>query len=354
MTEDIVTNRVFDIAFIGAGQGGGRMAEAFFDRGYRKILAINTAPQDLAHLDIPEESKVLASSGIQGAGKDPKVAAAIILEQKDAIRQRIGETFGKCDRIIICIGAGGGTGTGACVPLVGIATEYMASIGHQDPHLKVGVICSSPTDGECRSRAVARNAHRVLHDVFELGHGKKISPIIVVDNNKIRTVFPGLTMREFWPTSNRSVARVFDAFNTLPCQDSPFSSFDPADYQSVMEAGGCMIMGVSSVMDNFDKDSLLAAFEKNMKDTVISDSFSIKTSAAAACIFSCSTDIVDNEPGLMDSVDAALDAMSGRLTGEFIHRGIYEKDSPGIDVYSIVGGLAYQHALLKKLKRASS
>ena len=33
----------FKFAFIGAGQGGGRLAETFFELGYRRVCAINTA-----------------------------------------------------------------------------------------------------------------------------------------------------------------------------------------------------------------------------------------------------------------------------------------------------------------------
>ena len=35
---------------VGSGQGGGRMAKAFFDLGYRKTIAFNLAESDLNHL----------------------------------------------------------------------------------------------------------------------------------------------------------------------------------------------------------------------------------------------------------------------------------------------------------------
>ena len=37
----------FNFAFIGAGQGGSRLAETFHTLGYRKIAALKTAEQDL-------------------------------------------------------------------------------------------------------------------------------------------------------------------------------------------------------------------------------------------------------------------------------------------------------------------
>lgn len=36
------------MAFVGAGQGGGRIAQAFYDMGYRRVCAVNTTPQDLS------------------------------------------------------------------------------------------------------------------------------------------------------------------------------------------------------------------------------------------------------------------------------------------------------------------
>ena len=69
-------------AFIGAGQGGGRMVKAFYDLGYKKTLAINTAKNDLNLLDLPQEHKFYIDHyGDQGAGKD-QVKAAIAFEAK--------------------------------------------------------------------------------------------------------------------------------------------------------------------------------------------------------------------------------------------------------------------------------
>ena len=316
--------RVFDVAFIGCGQGGGRIAEAFFSSGYNKVIALNTAPQDLIHLALPEDQKINISGHLDGAGKDPDVSCRLVEENEDEIADIMADIFGDCDRIIVCIGAGGGTGSGTCIPIVKMCSDYMHGLGHEDPSKKVGVICSVPTDGECRSGAVAINAIGVLGKIFKLSAEKKISPCLVIDNNKIRSVHPGLTMREFWPTANAAIADVFDSFNTLPSGYSQFTSFDPADYQSIIEIGGCMIMGMSEVEDYSTSESFINAFNKNMKETIISDEYALIQSEAAACIISCSTEIVDEDFGLMDRIDDALDKIAERLRCKYIHRGIYE------------------------------
>ena len=58
-------------AVIGSGQGGGRIAKAFYDLGYKKTIAFNTAESDLTLLDLPDEHKFHVNhGGGQGAGKD--------------------------------------------------------------------------------------------------------------------------------------------------------------------------------------------------------------------------------------------------------------------------------------------
>ena len=59
------------MAFVGAGQGGGRIAQSFFDMGYSRVCAVNTTEQDLKSLTI--ENKLVIGRGKRGgAGKDPE------------------------------------------------------------------------------------------------------------------------------------------------------------------------------------------------------------------------------------------------------------------------------------------
>ena len=74
--EDSVSDQFNDAAFnfavVGVGQGGCRLAESFWNLGYRRVGVINTAQQDLSLIKIPEENKLLIGDG--GAGKNPEAA----------------------------------------------------------------------------------------------------------------------------------------------------------------------------------------------------------------------------------------------------------------------------------------
>ena len=69
----------FNFAIVGIGQGGSRLAETFWNLGYRRVCVINTAPQDLATIKMPDSNKLLI--GGKGAGKDPSKAEAIFREK---------------------------------------------------------------------------------------------------------------------------------------------------------------------------------------------------------------------------------------------------------------------------------
>ena len=45
----------FKFGFIGAGQGGGKLAETFSQIGYARVGVINTADQDLATINVPNK-----------------------------------------------------------------------------------------------------------------------------------------------------------------------------------------------------------------------------------------------------------------------------------------------------------
>ena len=57
----------FKFGFIGAGQGGGKLAETFSQIGYARVGVINTADQDLATINVKNKLKFGEQ---QGAGAD--------------------------------------------------------------------------------------------------------------------------------------------------------------------------------------------------------------------------------------------------------------------------------------------
>jgi cell division GTPase FtsZ len=338
-------------AWIGVGQCGGRLAKSFYDLGYKKVLAVNTTHHDLDLLDIPKNQKFLMDIGQKGAGKDMGRAREAVQQHQQEILHLARQTFAsQVDHIMICFGAGGGTGSGSVVELIEIAKRYARYVGLKNPDKRVGVIMTLPTVGEASSPLVAENAWRVATELNEMASSGKMSPLIIIDNDKINKMYPGMTVSSFWPSINNTVTTLFDIFNKLSALSSRYTSFDPTDYHSIMEAGGCAIMGLTKVAGFGDKFAISEAMKKNLEKTLLAGGFDLTTSKLAGCVVVGGRKLMTSVKGLQDNIDYAFDNLSD-ITGQAtIHRGIYEDNRECLRVYTIIGGLDICTARLQELR----
>jgi len=327
-------------AWIGAGQCGGRLVKSFYDLGYRKVLAVNTTHNDLDLLNIPQSQKFLMDTGEHGAGKDMKRGERAVQQHQQEILHLARKTFGtEVDHIMVCFGAGGGTGSGSVVGSIEIAKRYARYIGLENPNRKVGVIMTLPTVGEASSPLVAENAHRIATTLSQMAMSAEISPLIIIDNDRIKKMYPGMTVKSFWPSINSTVSSLFDIFNRLSSLNSRYTSFDAVDYRSIMESGGCAIMGLTKVRAFDDPYALSEAMKENLEKTLLAGGFNLSTANMAGCIVVGGKKLMAHTKGLQNNIDYAFDVLSeitGRAT---IHRGIYEDDRDSLRVYTIIGGL---------------
>ena len=338
-------------AWIGAGQCGGRLVKSFYDLGYKKVLAVNSTHHDLDLLGIPEEQKFLMDIGEKGAGKDMERGEKAVQQNQQKILHLARQKFGtQIDNIMVCFGAGGGTGSGSVVGLIEVAKRYARYIGLENPNKKVGVVMTLPTVGEASSPLVSENAHKVASKLSKMAKKGDISPLIIIDNDKINKMYPGMTVKSFWPSINNTVASLFDIFNRLSAMSSSYSSFDPADYHSIIQAGGCAIMGLTKVNKFQDKFAISEAVKQNLEKTLLAGGFDLTTAKVAGCIIVGGKKLVSNIKGLQDNIDYAFDVLS-EITGQTtIHRGIYEDNRDSLRVYTIIGGLDSPTTRLKELK----
>lgn len=340
-------------AWIGSGQCGGRLVKAFYDLGYKKAIAVNTTYHDLDLLALPSSQKFLMDIGEKGAGKDMTRGQEAASQWRQDILHLTRKTFGtEVDHVMVCFGAGGGTGGGSAAELVGIAKDYIYSIGKTDPNKHVGVVMTLPTNGEANSPQVAENAYQVATELGKMAARGQISPLIIIDNEKISRMYPGKTVREFWPSVNNTVAGMFDIFNRLSSLSSPYTTLDPVDYQSVLKAGGCAIMGLTRVEKFKDRFALSSAVKQNLEKTLLSNGFDLSTAKVAGCIVVGGKQMMANTPNLQDNINFAFDVLAD-LTGKAtIHRGIYEDSREALRVYTIIGGLDFPNERVEELMTA--
>lgn len=337
---------------IGAGQAGGRLAEAFYGLGYKKCLAVNTAQNDLNGLSLPEAHKMLLAVDTGGgAGKDMSKGEEAALRAQQSVYERLQQLFGKVDRILICAGAGGGTGSGSVLPLIEVAKKYLLYTGVSDVGRRVGVFLSLPTAGECATPRVSDNATTITGKLCELATQGLLAPLVLVDNQKIASLYPKLTVAQFWPTVNQLVTGLFHSFNVLSTKDGCPTSFDPADYQTVLNTGGCSIMGLTSVKSVQDGSEISKAIRESLENTLLCSGFDIRTTRAAACIAVGSEKMLNETPGLMLSLENGFDTLANITGDATVFRGIYQGDKDKLLIYTMLCGLAAPIKRIEDFKR---
>jgi len=353
--EEVVVNTTAgatDYAIIGAGQCGGRLAKAFYDSGYKKAVAVNAAEQDLAPLDLPESHKLHMDMGASGAGKDMTKGEAAATKYYQQIFDLMRNTFGRCQHILVCAGAGGGTGGGSIPIIIKAAKKYIEFIQAGDPNKNVGVVLTLPTAGELASGSVRMNTKEVLGTIATLAMAKQISPFIIVDNDKIGKLYRGLSPKAFWPTINNTVSGLFDIFNRLAKMSSEFTSFDPVDYRSIMECGGCCIMGLTRIKQLDNETSVSQALATNIEKTLLAGGFDLGTAKFAGSIAVGGSNVM-SKAGLQDMLNYGMDTVNNLVGSATLHRGVYESPNPNdadvLKVYTLIGGLEPPKALMNSL-----
>jgi hypothetical protein len=252
---------------------------------------------------------------------------------------------------MLCFGAGGGAGSGSIVELIDISKRYARSIGLKNPGKKVGVIMTLPAAGKVGSPLVAENAYKVANELSQMATSGQISPLIIVDNDKINRVYPGMSANELWLNINTTVANLFSFFNKVSALGTRYTSFDPLDYLSIIESGGCLTMGRTKV-DRLDNSfSISDAVKNNLKQTLFVKGLDLSTVKVCGCIVVGGKKLMANVGGLQENINYAFDVLSDITGDATIHRGIYEDNSNSLKVYTIIGGIDNPTDRLEELKQ---
>jgi len=332
----------FKFAFIGAGQGGSRIAEIFHKLGYRKIAVINTAQQDLNTIKV--DHKLCIGDG--GAGKNPDVAQEKFEARKEDVLDFIRDNLGDgIDRYFICAGAGGGTGAGTIMPLIETASNLQKL--QKASTEKVGVILALPKISE--GTKVNANAYKVLEEVYDAVESGMVSPLIVVDNEKINKLYPGLGVAQFWQTANMSIAGLFHLFNNTATKDSSYSAFDTNDYKQVLDSG-MIVFGATQIAKWDGPSDIAQAVRDNLKGNVLSGGVDLSTGTSAGVIMIGGNEVLNNVP--QEYLDRAFEQFTRMLSDDsVVHRGIYSGNKDNLTAYTMIGGIGRPLEKLEELKR---
>ena len=321
------------MAFVGAGQGGGKIAQAFWNVGYRRVSAFNTTDSDFEGLD-PEMPKM--SLDIGGAAKDMQMARNAMRGRDEEVRDLFSRGWGKkFDCAIVCVGLGGGSGSGAGLPLVKLARKYMEDEGLP---VRVGAIVALPSVDE--GQQAARNAVTAFQELHDAG----VSPLVIIDNDKVDDLYSP-PMSRLLPMSNELVSSLFHLFNQLAATKSKHITFDRAEFAQLLDSG-IVVMGsadfdVAAIASPAD---ISTKIREELANNVLAD-IDLRTGKKAACVFVASHEILDSfGKEYFAAGFTALNRIVGsghpEGTDVVVHRGLYAESLEGLQCYTMVADLA--------------
>lgn len=337
-------------AFIGSGQAGCRLVNMFHkDMGYRRTLLFNTTKQDLEGLNAPEEMIYpFDREDVHGAGKDMKKGYDALNSVKEHMYRFFKQRFGDAvDRIIICFGAGGGTGSGTVIQLIDLAKSYLMDLNVPNIDKKVGCIMSLPSRSE--GAIVNQNAYEIGQQLCNKAKNGQISPLLIIDNEKIRKLYSQIPVGRFWPVTNKTIVQLFNIFAYMASRSSEFSTFDLEDYQSVLSAG-MLTCGMSNIKAYKPGIDLPKMFRENLKKNLFATDLDFSTVTHAAAILAADRESLDIIPqDVIETTFESLTSLFVNKKGLMMHRGIYESSKPGIKMFTIIGGFKAPQSRLREI-----
>jgi len=225
----------------------------------------------------------------------------------------------------------------------------------------VGCLVSMPMTSE--GPKVNANAAKVLDDLFKLVgkdqgrlSARSLSPLIVVDNERIDKMHPNLPVDSFWPVANSSITGLFHLFNNIATRESEYTTFDRADLNDVMKAG--VISFGATPLRKFDSPTDVSfAVRDNLRKNVLVSDINLGEASKAACVFIGHPEVMKTMP--QNYLEHGFEMLSRIMSsaGSTVHRGIYKgkvfgpDKKPGLVAYTIIGELGRPEGRMDEIYR---
>lgn len=343
MPPRIVEERQRSIRFgiVGSGQSGSRLAEQYFSLGYPAVV-MNTAPQDLENIKIPESQKLLLDFGLGGAAKDLSIGHDAADAYRGAINQLIQTNLSDVQMFIFCTSLGGGSGAGS----VEVVLDLLYQIGK--PIAVLTVLPKASEDAQLK-----HNAWQTLSKLTKLFNDGKISNIIIVDNAKIESLYSDVSPFNFFGVSNKAIVEPIDVFNTLSRRpDEGVKVLDSTEFGKLFIDGKGFTTYGTLTVDNYEDEMAIAtAIVDSLKGNLLASGFNIRQARYAGFMLVAPERVWNKIPS--SSLDFAQHMINDACDSPLaIFYGIYKEESSDdcIKVYSMFSGLGLPEERINQLK----
>jgi cell division GTPase FtsZ len=333
-------DRSVNLGVVGVGQCGSRVAEEFYERGYN-VVAINTAMQDLKHINVPQKCKLFLDYALGGAAKDLENGRAAAEEYSPQILEVLEENFADNEIMLLAVSGGGGTGSGSAEVMVDLMTQLGKPLS---------VIYVLPLVSE--DSLAKHNSIQTLSRLAKMAKDDVINSLIVVDNAKIELLYPGKSMAQFWKIANEAIVEPLHLFNKLSANASSYTSLDPMDFSRLfIGTGDCALYGMIEVEDYLEDEALAEAMITNLERGLLAADFDLSQTRSAGVIITGSKEALEQVPAT--NIEYGF-AMVSKICNEGtrIFRGVYEVPARDnvLRVYSFFSGLGLPEERVSELK----
>jgi cell division GTPase FtsZ len=344
ITDNFRNDPAFKLGIVGVGQCGNNLSETFHRIGYRRVLLVNTAQTDL---DSIEDQIPKLPIGKRGAGKDPKIGRDGVDAKATLIRNAILRNFGEdFDKIVVCIGLGGGTGSGGGPQVLQIASDIIKSRGG-NPAKDVIAVVTLP-DPSIDGPRQCFNALEAYGKIVRLN-----VPLITVDNSAVSSIIRS-NLSDGWTIINMWIAKTFHMFNIYANRLSKLGSFDGNDLNDIISRGRLMFSAfrVQRLQDRYAIGDVMS---RNLERSLFARC-DLSTATAAGCIMIINPR-VQSDLSMTDIAPAFQELNNIMRPNSTLHRGIYFTDwnkeeqekNPDLFCYVMLGGLDYPKKTLETI-----
>lgn len=330
-----------EMAVVGVGQAGSRIAEVFHKLGYDAGV-INTSTQDLEYIDVLPNNKLLLSGTLGGTGKDLDLGREIFSSNIDTITDFARRISEGNNMVYLAVSGGGGTGSSSVEVMVPMLYEFGMPVG------VIYVLPKATEDAQSK-----KNSLETLARLAKMSSANVISSLVVVDNARIEAIYANLSQSKFWETSNRAIVEPIDVFNHLTSRPSRFTSLDPSDFGKIVSAGDCSVYGVIEVEDYMNETALAESVIDSLNSNMLAEGFDLSQTRVGGVIITGSKEVLDRLPAI--NINYCFHMISEQTKGASIFQGIYDVDSDtdSVKIYSWFAGLGLPKSRIETLKEES-
>ena len=311
-----------DVAFVGVGGGGGKLAKAFLDIGYNRTLLVNTTVKDQPDGVDPEN--FLLIPGADGVGKDVKLGKKILSENSALVEDAVRARLGTPDWIFVLAGGGGGTGSG-CSVLHDSLDRLLKSTNAAG---RVVYVVSRPSSQELLNTTIKKNYEAVLEDISDYPH-------IIIDNERqLNLLRNKVGMLNLYPVANKNFAKLLSQVFKLAATHSDVQTFDSKDLEKCLSTPGRMVVGTTIIRDTERRD-LGAAVLSSCINSSPCPTPNPRTKTGALLLVA--TSAMASDPKISKNLEAAFSYVGGRT--DTLFSGVYVKEKlPGLIAICLLSG----------------